>query len=313
MQSPRGIADPALGALAQVLAEADTVLLLAKRLDFTLGFGGALHPQCEVMQFDAEPAEFERSARALGSRLVQREVCDAPLAVAGLIAAAARSPGASERSANHRPWLREVHEAIAWRPPEWQHLAGSRGALHPLHACATLQPLLAAHPDAVFVSDGGEFGQWAQTCLSAPHTIINGVAGAIGAALPFAIAARLAVPASAPVIAFSGDGSFGFHPAEIETALRHHLPFVAVVGNDARWNAEHQIQLREYGAARTHGLTMQRTRYDRVCVAFGGHGEQVTDAAELPAAAQRALASGLPACIDAPITSVGAPLIRRPV
>ena len=38
-----------------------------------------------------------------------------------------------------------------------------------------------------------------------------------------------------------GDGTFGFHMAEFETAVRRNLPFVAIVGNDACWNAESQI------------------------------------------------------------------------
>src|ERR1019366_2244181 len=41
MESPRGIADPSLGAFAQILAQADCILLLGKRLDFTLKFGSA--------------------------------------------------------------------------------------------------------------------------------------------------------------------------------------------------------------------------------------------------------------------------------
>ena len=107
--------------------------------------------------------------------------------------------------------------------------------------------------------------------------IINGVAGSIGAAIPFAIAARLAEP-TAPVIAVMGDGTFGFHMAEFDTAVRYSLPFVAVVGNDATWNAEYQIQLREYGAGRTHGCELLPTRYDLVAAALGGHGELVTHA-----------------------------------
>jgi len=39
MESPRGIADPSLGAFGEMLAQADGVLLLGKRLDFTLRFG----------------------------------------------------------------------------------------------------------------------------------------------------------------------------------------------------------------------------------------------------------------------------------
>ena len=41
MESPRGLNDPSLGAVAQVFAEADRVLLLGKPLDFTLQFGAA--------------------------------------------------------------------------------------------------------------------------------------------------------------------------------------------------------------------------------------------------------------------------------
>src|SRR4029453_3207214 len=108
------------------------------------------------------------------------------------------------------------------------------------------------------------------------------------ASLPFAIAARASDPA-APVIAVMGDGTFGFHMAEFDTAVRSNLPFVAVVGNDATWNAEHQIQLREYGANRTHGCSLLPSRYDLVATALGGHGELVTSAAALGPALERAI------------------------
>jgi acetolactate synthase-1/2/3 large subunit len=173
-----------------------------------------------------------------------------------------------------------------------------------------MQALLDAHPDSVFVSDGGEFGQWAQACLRAPNRVINGVAGAIGPALPFALAARIAKP-NAPVIAAMGDGTFGFHASEIDTAVRYVLPFVAVVGNDARWNAEHQIQVREYGAARAIGTDLNPARYDEVARGFGGYGELVTKPAELAGASDRAIASGLPAVLNVMIEGLAAPNIKR--
>ncbi len=109
-----------------------------------------------------------------------------------------------------------------------------------------------------------------------------------------------------------GDGTFGFHAAEIDTAVRYSLPFVAVVGNDARWNAEYQIQLKGYGADRLVGCELRPTRYDQVCAAFGGHGELVTEAAQLDAAASRARDSGLPACVNVMIEGAAAPIVRRP-
>lgn len=39
MESPRGVNDPALRAASRCLAEADLVLLLGKKLDFSLRFG----------------------------------------------------------------------------------------------------------------------------------------------------------------------------------------------------------------------------------------------------------------------------------
>jgi acetolactate synthase-1/2/3 large subunit len=108
-----------------------------------------------------------------------------------------------------------------------------------------------------------------------------------------------------------GDGTFGFHAAEIDTAVREKLDYVAVVGNDACWNAEYQIQLRSYGAARAHGLDLLPTRYDQVAAAFGAHGEQVGRPAELAPALARAAAAGRAACVNVMIERLPAPVFRR--
>src|SRR5205085_8440062 len=134
----------------------------------------------------------------------------------------------------------------------------------------------------------------------------NGIAGPIGIAIPFAIAARLAKP-DAPVIAALGDGTFGFHPAEIDTAVRYKLPFVAIVGNDARWNAEYQIQVRDYGAERARGTELLPTRYDLLAQGFGGYGARVTEPGQLLPAVERAIASGLPGVIADTIEAVRGP------
>ena len=87
--------------------------------------------------------------------------------------------------------------------------------------------------------------------------------------------------------------------------------FVAIVGHDARWNAEYQIQVRDYGRERARGCELAATRYDQVAVAFGGHGEHVVDAAEVLPAARRAQASGLPACVNIAIEGLAAPNVTR--
>lgn len=306
MESPRGVNDPSLGAFAEVLGQADCVLLLGKQPDFTLGFARPLRRDCRVIQIEPDAdiiARFGAMAREFEA-LPMTVQADTLPAIATLVARA-RNPHAADG------WRQQVADAVAYRPPEWEQLrTGADEPLHAVELCRAVQPLLSAHANAVFVSDGGEIGQWAQACLSAPARVVNGPAGSIGSALSFAAAARMTA-GDAPVIALLGDGTAGFHLAEFDTAVRYDLPFVAVIGNDACWNAEYQIQLRNYGPERTVGCELLTARYDRVAEALGGHGEFVTTAEELPAALERALASGKPACVNVAISRTPAPLIRR--
>jgi acetolactate synthase-1/2/3 large subunit len=304
MESPRGINDPSLGAFAEVLREADLIVLLGKAHDFTLRFAEppVVDAACRFIAVDPDPAMIERVQREKGPRLVVGARADTR-AAARLIAETAR------RGDGDAVWFDEVNAALDYRPAEWNEPRAG-GQIHPIDLCRAIAPFLARDPGAIFVADGGEIGQWAQALLNAPRRIVNGVAGSIGVSIPFALAARVFEP-RAPVIAVMGDGTFGFHMAEFDTAVRHNLPFVAIVGNDATWNAEYQIQLRTYGAARAHGCELLPSRYDKVVEALGGHGEFVERIEDLAPALERALASGKPACVNVMIERVAAPVIRR--
>ncbi len=130
----------------------------------------------------------------------------------------------------------------------------------------------------------------------------------LSCAIPFALAAKVARP-GATVIAMTGDGACGFHLLELETAVRAGLALVVVVGNDACWNAEHQIQIRSYGKARARSTELAPTHYDQVAAALGAHGELVTRASDLPAALARAAASGKPALVNVMIQRLTAPTV----
>jgi acetolactate synthase-1/2/3 large subunit len=310
MESPRGVNDPSLGAFAQVLAEADMVLLLAKRLDFALRWQGklALSTNCHLMQLDPDFEVLELSRRVLDdpSRLLIASLADPAAALERLVRLA------GQRQWPESTWNNEVHSAISFRPPEWRDMKPSTaGPLHAVEISRAVQAYLGGGEDAVFISDGGEFGQWAQACVQAPRRLINGPSGSIGSAIPFALAARLAAPETR-IVTMLGDGSAGFHLLEFDTAVRYGLPFVAVVGNDASWNAEYQLQLRKFGAERAIGCDLLPTRYDRVAAAMGGHGEHVSRSDELAAALERAHRSGLPACVNVPLMRNAAPTYRSP-
>ena len=310
-ESPRGAADPALGALPDLLPDADLVLLLGRKLDFALRFGRppAFGARCRFVHIDPEAEALRRSAAAIGDpeRLVFSALADALPAAEALVEAARRG---FEGAASLAAWARQVDEALEYRPADWAQAPSREGAVHPVAVGRAVGKALAARPDAVHVGDGGEFGQWAMACANARTRITNGPGGGIGGSIPYAIGARLARP-GATVVATLGDGSFGFHIAEFETAARCGAPFVAVLGNDARWNAEHQIQLRGYGAERAFGCEMLPVRYDLAVAALGGHGEHVTRAEELDAALARAIAANKPACVNVTIAPVVAPALSK--
>jgi acetolactate synthase I/II/III large subunit len=306
MESPRGFNDATLGAFADAIRRADLIILLGKALDFTLKFGEppAIDAACRWIVIDPEAALVDRAVRERGDRVAFGCVADTRPAGEALVRRAAGHANAA--------WIDEVRARVTYRPAAWATLASkTQGKLHPLEVFRALQPYVQKHADTVLICDGGEFAQWGQSVLPVvPRRMINGVGGSIGSSLPMGGAARV-VERDAPVFVVLGDGTFGFHMAEFETAVRHDLPFVAVVGTDARWNAEYNLQVRDYGPNRTFGCDLLPTRYDLVVTALGGHGELVQSVDELPGAIERSLASGKPACINVMIESIPAPLLRR--
>jgi acetolactate synthase-1/2/3 large subunit len=299
MESPRGVNDPWLHLAATRLPEADVVLLLGKRLDFAVRFGEAppFAADCRLAQIDVETPSLRP-----GGRVVTAAEADPALAVERLHDAAAGMAW------SRRAWGEEVAAARLTEPQDWHALRRSpRRPMHPLRVCAALQPLL--DRGAILVADGGEFGQWAQAGLEAEIRLINGLSGSIGSALPMACAAKLAWP-ERDVVAVVGDGTFGFHALELDTAVRYGLPILTVIGNDARWNAEYQLQIQQYGAPRTVGCELRLSRYDRMAEALGGYGEFVEGPEDLEPAIARAAKSGLPACVNVVIEGVAAPTYR---
>lgn len=304
MESPRGVNDPGLGAFAGVLAKADLVVLIGKQPDFTLRFGKApaLAADCRFAVIDPEVEALQRAIKNLGAaRVALSAQADSVATVRALVAAAQLHVGVA--------WFKEMADAVAFRPAAWRDINSGDGPVHPVELGRAVQEVLDASPQTVLIADGGEIGQWAQACIHAPARVINGVGGSIGSGVPFAFAARMARP-QAPVVAVMGDGAFGFHLMEFDTAVREGVPMIVVVGNDSCWNAEHQIQLRTYGKERAYGCELRDgTRYDLAVAALGGHGELVTRAAELKPALARAIASGKPACINVMIQRLAAPTV----
>ncbi len=285
MESPRGANDPSLGRIGEAWKQADLVIVLGKPVDFSLRFGGVvLWPQARWITVHGDAGEVARAERNLGERLVSARL-GTPRSV--LAALHARQSEVTDR----QDWCSEVAGYCAARPA----LDGS--GLSSPEVCLAVNALVGRATAPIFVSDGGEVGQWAQALVRAPRRIVNGVSGAIGGGIGYAMGAKAASPGS-DVILMMGDGTAGFHLTEFETAVREGLSFVAVIGNDRRWNAEYEIQRRSFGEDRMHSCELSGARYDQAVEALGGFGAYVTRPEDLADALSAALASGKPACVN---------------
>ncbi|TDT77043.1 acetolactate synthase-1/2/3 large subunit [Litoreibacter halocynthiae] len=298
MESPRGLKDPALGDVGKALAQADLIVTLGKRIDFTLGFGGTnvVDAACDWITVQPCPNERDRAHRNLGTRLQACFPADPRDSIEALTAAG---------QGGHDTWREQVAINLTARSFKEGDTVPS-GKITPAQLCAAVQRQLDKAERSVMICDGGEFGQWAQAATKADLRVTNGISGAIGGGLCYGIGAKAAHP-DATVFALMGDGTVGFHFAEFETAARAGLPYIVVIGNDERWNAEHQIQLRDYGPDRLIGCELSGARYDAAAKGLGAHGEYVTDLAELDAALDRAVQSGKPACVNVQIEGLPAP------
>lgn len=118
-----------------------------------------------------------------------------------------------------------------------------------------------------------------------------------------AVAAKLARP-DAEVWLLYGDGSSAYSLAEIDTCVRHGLPIIAVIGNDAAWMQILREQLPMLGDGVACNLK-PGTRYDIVGKGYGGEGILVTKPSEVKDALLKAKSlakSGIPVVVNCLIT-----------
>jgi acetolactate synthase-1/2/3 large subunit len=171
--------------------------------------------------------------------------------------------------------------------------------------------------DAVVIFDGGNTAVWGNfyhevrtpnTQLSTHHF------GMLGAGVGQALGACIARPKS-QVYCIIGDGAFGFHPQEIETAVRNNLKPIFLVCSDKQWGMvkiNQQFALKPVKTMIKKSLSREETlnadlgeiEFDKLARSMGGHGERVSDPKELAPAIERSLNSGKCAVIHVDVDPV---------
>lgn len=288
-----GHADPALNRAArEAFREADLVLVVGKRLDFRLAMAGP-----RLFSTSAKFIQIDIHAPELG---LNRELA---VAIHGDARAALSGAGFSLLRALAPHWLDHLRDLRR----KWEETlyANASDADTPLHPAAFFAGMRKALPrDVLYSWDGGDFVHWGRAMLPALHPggwMRLGPLGGIGAGLPNGIALQLAHP-DRRVVVVTGDGALGFYIAELDTAVRLKLPLILVVGNDAGWGLERELQ-----GGDTVACELLRTRYDLVMQGFGGAGETIETLEQIAPAFARALTSKVPYCLNVMIRGARSP------
>lgn len=172
----------------------------------------------------------------------------------------------------------------------------ARGGTLDLHqAMAALDEMLPA--DAIVSVDAGNFSGWPQRFLTfgGGRRLLGPCNGAMGYAVPAAVAAKLAAPGRC-VVACVGDGGFGMTGQELATAVALSLPLVILIFDNGMFATIRMHQERAYpGRPVATGLT--NPDFAAVARAYGAHGETVARTAEFRPAMERALTAAGPAVV----------------
>ena len=162
-----------------------------------------------------------------------------------------------------------------------------------------LRQLLA--PEDIVISDVGAHKMWIARMYQAerPNTCIisNGFAS-MGIAVPGAFAARR-LYRDRSVVAITGDAGFMMNSQEIETALRHNIPYVILIWTDSEYGLIKWHQMRRFG--RPAHITFTNPDFVKYAESFGAKGYRVQSAEELSSVLKQALSDKTVSVVDCPV------------
>ena len=273
-----------LFARARAFAEADVILNVGTRFNYVIQFGRPPRwaADVKVIQVDVDPTELGHNRPA-----------DVPIfgdARAVLQQLTAEAKGKLDKG-RYRTWVDRLKSIDAEKGLESEKaMSDDKVPIHPLRLCKEVRDFL--RRDAILVVDGQEilnYGRQSIPTFTAGHRLNSGPFGCMGVGLPFGIGAKVACP-DTQVVVLHGDGSYGINGTEIDTAVRHKIPVLVVISNNGGWTADPKQD--------KPGRNLGYSRYDKMAMDFGAHGEYCEKPHEIRPALERAAASGKPAVVN---------------
>ncbi|MEA2597761.1 MAG: acetolactate synthase large subunit [Thermomicrobiales bacterium] len=251
-------------AMVERARSADVVLAIGTRLAELTTMGYTVpSPDAALIHVDISP---EETGRSLPARIAI--AADAREALRMFLAEAQALEWRNRSQAN----AADRHAYLEATTPPTE--AAVREAVDPAVVIAELQRQLP--PDAILTSDAGNFFGWVARYyrFRQPGTFLGPTSGAMGYAVPAAVAAAIVRENSVPVVALAGDGGFLMTSNELAVAAQLGLRLVCVVFDNALYGTIRLHQERAY-PGRVAGTEIWSPDFVRYAESFGGIGVRV--------------------------------------
>ena len=279
----------------RAVGEADVILALGVRFnDRTTGDPAKFARQAKIVQVDCDPSAIDKNVRvSLG---IVADVKDLLTTVDSRIRPVSRAAWCSA-PAGYAAVASQRSEAAAASQRSGSGDLANGDAVDPEAAVAAFAD--AARGEAIVVTDVGQHQIWAVRGFpqTRPRRLLtSGGMGAMGFGIPAAIGAAVACP-ERRVVAFVGDGGAQMTFEELVVAAELGLRVTFVVFVNKTLGLVRQMQDDAYGA-RHFATDMRVPDFVKMAQACGVRGFRVSDAAELGAAARRALRTKGPCLVE---------------
>ncbi|MEN8040903.1 MAG: thiamine pyrophosphate-binding protein [Actinomycetota bacterium] len=296
-------------ASGEVRTKADVLLILGSRVGETDWWGKSPYwsSAAEVIQVDIDPASL-----GLNKPTDLAVEADVGLFLAALITELETVEPPAGRTTAVKDLQRSRHEHST---KFTKHLADRSTPMNPAHLPHVARQTF--DDNAILVADGGNTAVWCAffwkvtqpgTTLGTPHM------GHLGAGVGQALGAARAFP-DRQIVCIIGDGAFGMHPQEVETAVRYGYRIVFIVVSDRQWG---MVKMSQSVAMKPVKMMVKKSLdegenintdlgeidYADLARSMGAHGERISSPQDIVGAIERSLTSGTTAVIHADVDPV---------
>ena len=169
---------------------------------------------------------------------------------------------------------------------ESRKIVDTQGTLNVAKICNYLN--IHSDKDAIFTNGAGNFAIWSGKYLnySKEHRLLAPQAGAMGAGVPAALAAKSIYP-NRQVICFAGDGDFQMSASELGTAMQEGLNPIILIHNNGSYGTIRMHQEMRY-PKRVSGTNLKNPNFKCIAEAYNFGYSKITNLSEFKVAFEKA-------------------------